>query len=97
MTVQEGEELGYKPLPSTRTDLNYAWVDIPLKDALLSLYEYLKRQKAKAVRMDVYASNGHVYRNLVIQLPWRNNFQVAENITIQFDRDEGRQLSIGRD
>lgn len=97
MTTQEDKELKYKQLPPTRTDFGYEWEKRSIRDVLESLLAYLERQDARAFMLDVYASNNHVYRNILIQFPWKNSFQVAENIFIQFDKDEGRQLSINRD
>lgn len=96
MTVEE-EKLGYKSLPPARTDFGYEWQEIPIEDLVEKLGLYFKRQKAKAFIMDVYATNNCVYRNMLIQLPWLNSFFVAENIRIQFNKDEGRQLSISRE
>lgn len=97
MAAQEDKGLGYKPLPSTRTDLGYEWEHKSIRDVLESLLAYLERQGARAFMQDIYASNGHMYRNILIQLPWLNSFFVAENIHIVFSRDEGRHLSISRD
>lgn len=96
MTTQEDEKLEYKPPPPTRTDLGYTWDERDIHDIMESLGSYFARQKAKVFIQDVYASNGHVYRNILIQLPKLNEAWEAENIYIQFDKDEGRQLSINR-
>ena len=87
--------MDYTPLPETRTDLGYSWTEQSIDEVLAFFAGYLKRNNAKAYVTDVYASNNQVYRNIVIQLPTEDIYP-AENICIQFDRDEGRQLTLHR-
>lgn len=86
----------YVPLSETRTDLGYSWIEQSIDEALAYFAGYLKRNGAKAYVVDVYATNNQVYRNVVIQLPEQSEVFPAENINIQFNRDEGRQLSFSR-
>lgn len=82
-------------LPKTRTDLGYEWSEASLDNALEMLKAFLQRNQGKAYFMDVYASNNQVYRNIIIQyqgIPCLEG--ETESIEIQFNRDEGRQLSI---
>jgi len=87
--------MDYIPLPETRTDLGYSWTEQSIDKTLALFAGHLRRNNAKAYIMDVYASNDQVYQNIVIQLPAEGIFP-AENIHIQFNRDEGRQLSFSR-
>lgn len=84
----------YTPLPSTRTDLGYNWIEQTVDEVLAFFAGYLKRNGAKAYVMDVYATNNQVYRNITIQLPEQSEVFPAENIHIQFNREEGRQMSL---
>lgn len=91
------EDSQYKPMPQSRTDLGYEWNKIDTKEAVGMLQSFLERVEARALVMDVYASNGIVYRNIVFQLPGVAEFPVAEDISIQFNRDGGRMLNVHLD
>lgn len=84
----------YKELPSTRTDLGYDWIERPVDQTLADFGEYLKRNNARAFLQDVYATNDQVYRNIIIQLPGESEGFTPEDISIRFNRDKGRQLSL---
>lgn len=86
----------YTPLPEARGDLGYSWIEQSIDEVLAFFGSYLKRNDAKAYVMDVYASNNQVYRNIIIQLPTQSKVFPAENIHIQFNRDEGRQFYLSR-
>ena len=86
----------YTQLPPARADLGYRWNEQSIDEVLTFLSGYLKRNDAKAYVLDVYASNNQVYRNIIIQLPELSEVFPAENIHVQFNRDEGRQLSLSR-
>lgn len=93
--TEEERELQYPRLPETRTDLGYGWVPIPVADALDAFRKFLERNEAKVFMMDVYASNNQVYRNIVIQVPSDGKgIFMPETISIQFNREEGRQFSL---
>lgn len=95
MTEQTKQE--YNSLPEDlRADLGYEWRPTPVSIALNHLANMLERNGARAFMEDVYASNDSVFRNIVIQLPHKNEAFPAENIHIQFGRDKGRQLTLTR-
>jgi len=85
----------FNELPHLREDLDYKWREVDLTMALGHFGRFLKRNDAKAFEVDVYATNDCVYRNIVIQLPEKGAF-AAEDIHIQFNRDSGRQYSLGK-
>jgi hypothetical protein len=87
---------GFNELPKTREDLGYKWEPIDIGVALANLLEYLKRNNARAFKVDVYASNNQVYRSIIIQLPYQSETFGAEDIHIGFNRDHGRQLELTR-
>lgn len=89
-------EKSYTSLPETRKDLGYSWIEQSIDETLAHFGEYLKRNDAKAYVMDVYATSNRVYRNIIIQLPRQPEFFPAEGTHIQFNRNEGRQLSLSR-
>ena len=79
------------PLPPTREDLGYKWKEIPIPKALDMLGKFLSRNSAKAYIMDVYATNNQVYRNIHIDYQGVGR---EEGINAQFNRDEGKQLTL---
>jgi len=84
----------FNDLPELRGDLGYKWNRVPLEEAFRSFISFLERNNAKAFRENVYASNGRAYCNIVIQFPELGEAFPAEDINIQFDRDEGRQFTL---
>lgn len=89
----EAEPLRYPELPKTRTDLGYKWEPALVEDVLMSFCKFLKRNDARAFMMDVYATGDKVYRNMLIQLP-KKGLYPPETISIQFNRESGRQFSL---
>jgi len=87
----------YRDLPPIRKDLGYEWTPTALEEALEYFRKFLERCRARAFTLDVYSSAGKVYRNILIQLPEKGELWPAEDIRIQFDRDEGRQFLLTKD
>lgn len=84
----------YRRLPDTRRDLGYEWQATDIQSTLDMLKLYLERVQARCFYQDVYASNNQVYRNILIQLPGVPAFPVAQDLSIRFNRDDGRQFNI---
>lgn len=84
----------YNRLPETRQDLGYKWEEITPEKAMEYLGKYLKRQNAKCFVVDVYSTGDHIFRNMIIQLPYQSEMFLASDLSIQFGRDEGRQITI---
>jgi hypothetical protein len=86
----------FNELPEIRKDLGYSWRPISVYGALEHFADYLIRNGARAFEVDVYATGDSVFRNIVIQLPATGEGHFAEDISIQFNRDKGRQLLFSR-
>lgn len=96
--VREGRSLVRKEvvqmtLPRTREDLGYHWIPQTLDDVLDMLKRFLERNHAEAHFMDVYCSNDSVFRNILIVIPG-NGVAPEEHISIQFNRESGRQVYL---
>ena len=94
-SMAEAEQFMYPELPETRTDLDYKWRPVPVSEVLNALRKFLERNDAKGYMMDVYASNNEVYRNMLIHIPGvKDGVFLPESISMQFNRDEGRQFML---
>ena len=72
--------------------LDYKYTEITTDEFAEMLTKKLKQLGAKIWFMDVYCSNGSVYRN--IKVKWDGVADRAETIAIRFNREEGRILTV---